>query len=136
MNSKNSKEQFSGSENYQTTTITSNLTPQSNLTESATVPHVNIPNVTSMQHASTNLHYGNPQPPQSFQLTSVNTAVNSSIVQNNWVVHPIAFFYRPPNDFHYYCIRCKEISVGTVIQSFNEFSGNSNNFNQNEYIFL
>src|SRR3954451_14346900 len=100
MNSKNLKEQFSGSENYQTTTITSNLTPQSNLTESATVSHVNIPNVDSMQHASTNLPYGNPQPQQTFRLTSVNAAVNSSIVQNNWVVdmplqtvHPIAFFY-------------------------------------------
>src|SRR3954452_9769197 len=102
MNSKNLKEQFSGSEPSQTTTITSNLTLQSNLTESATVSHVNIPNVTSMPHTSTNLHYGNPQPQQTFQLTSVNTAVNSSIVQNNWVVdmplqtvHPIAFFYRP-----------------------------------------
>ena len=126
MNSHNSNGQFSGFENFQPTTITSSLTPQSNLAEN------NVPYVTSsMQHQ--------PQPRQTFQPASVNTVVNS---QNDLVVYhtvnPIAFFYRPPNDFYNYCIKLKEVLVDIVVQSFNEFSSNvsNGNFNQNVLIFL
>ena len=48
-------------------------------------------------------------------------------------IHPIVFFYRPPNDLYNYHIKCKEISI----QLLNEFSSNVSNINldQNEYIF-
>jgi hypothetical protein len=78
----------------------------------------------TLQNYSSNQCYGNHDVPMT--QPSVNTT--SSIVQDN-LVHPIMFFYRPPNDLYIYQIRCKEISI----QLLNEFSSNVSN---NEFVFF
>ena len=149
MNENHSRDQFSGSENFQI-----NLASQPNPAEGLTASHVNASYVNSLQNASIyspSQHYGNPevytltgqfpQPQQTLHLASVNTIVDSPIAQNNFVVNsltqpinPISFFYQPPNDLCNYRINCNEISFDTVIQLLNEPNINRNQ--SNEYIFF
>ncbi|GES85369.1 hypothetical protein GLOIN_2v1474372 [Rhizophagus clarus] len=86
----------------------SNLAPQTNFEQVVIDPRMNIPYVTVQNddiHSSNNhkVFMGQiSQPP-------VDT-INSSIVQNKFnPIHPIAFFYQPPNDLYIYQIRCNEL---------------------------
>jgi hypothetical protein len=130
MDSNYSNNQFFGSDN----TINNLASHEKAVIDSRT----NIPYIT-LQNYSSNQCYGNHEVSMTQQILqpSVNTTINSSIVQDNFIIeHPIMFFYRPPNDLYIYQIRCKEIKE-ISIQLLNEFSSNvSNNFNQNEYVFF
>ncbi len=117
-----------------------NLAPQTNSEQAvggSTVPNVNVTSVHHANHSSNDMM----QPQQSeqpFQITSINTTLNSPIIQDTIVVnqhtHSNIFFYSPPNDLYNYHIKCEEISIPLL----NEFSSNMSNINfyQNKYIFF
>ena len=120
-----------------------NLAPQTNSEQAvggSTVPNVNVTSVHHANHSSNDMMQPQ-QSEQTFQNTSINTTLNSPIVQNaivdNQPIHPNIFFYQPPNDYYNYHIKytkCEEFSI----QLLNKFSDNisSINFNQNKYIFF
>jgi len=121
MNLNYSKDQFFGFNNYQSV-----IAPQTNLEQSMTDLHMNVPYMT-VQNA-TNQHYGNP-PEAHAMMTQVSKPLVNMIVNSpdNFIVdqpifHPTTFYYRPENDYHYYCIK---ISFDSV-----------NNFDQNKCVFL
>ncbi|GBB94509.1 hypothetical protein RclHR1_02370009 [Rhizophagus clarus] len=68
-----------------------------------------------------------------FQQTVTNAHVQLDSLQIQ-PVHPTTFFYRPPNDYHYYVI-CKEISNDSVGNLLNKLLKESNETNENECIF-
>jgi hypothetical protein len=54
-------------------------------------------------------------------------------------IHPANFFYRPPNDFYHYHVKCKEISPDTIKDLLNKLLNNGGHniqLNENEYIFI
>jgi hypothetical protein len=131
------QDQFFGSENLQYTT-TNLANPESRM---------NVPHLTSAHRASiysSNQENQSSQPQQNrqtFQIISSNAVLNSPIVQETFFVDQsnlIAFFYRPPNDFCNYNVKCREIPFDLVIQLLNEFNTNASNinFNKNEYVFF
>jgi hypothetical protein len=76
------------------------------------------------------------QPYQTLQSASANMIVNSPIAQRSSIdplqaIHPISFFYQPPNDFYIYHITTKEISRVIATQRLNE----DINYHQNKYVF-
>ena len=125
----NQNYQFSGLENSQI-----NFESQSSLGQAAEGSTANVSYVQSGSPDAMPVQF--PQHQQTSQHTSVNTIVNSPIVQNNFVVdspiQPILFFYRPPNEFCHYYVQCKEIPYDTIPC----LLGRSIQFNDNEFIFF
>src|SRR5437868_7088968 len=112
-----------------------NFTSQLNIEQAAESSTAVNNNPVTFVHADihSNQHYGTmmvqyPQSQQTFQHTST-PIVQDNLVTNSPIqpVHPIAFFYQPPNDLYSYHIECKEISFDIVIQLLNEFDGNVSN---------
>lgn len=54
-------------------------------------------------------------------------------------IHPSVFFYRPPNDFYHYLIKCNELSYDAIISLLKKlFNDTENNMQskESEYIFF
>jgi hypothetical protein len=82
-----------------------------------------------------NLFY-NPQGNNNFPVVY---DTNHVIVSPQLTIHPINFFYRPPNELYQYNIKCQEISYSTAIYLLNKSLNSkefSTQFNENEYIFF
>src|SRR5581483_850209 len=47
-------------------------------------------------------------------------------------VHPTAFFFRPPNDYYHYNVRCQEISYDAIERLLNKSFTNRQNIPSNE----
>ena len=53
----------------------------------------------------------------------------------NYHLHPMVFYYRPPNDLYYYDVYCKAISYNNVIYLLNN-SLDEGQLNENKYSFF
>ncbi|RIA91351.1 hypothetical protein C1645_875497 [Glomus cerebriforme] len=64
--------------------------------------------------------------------THIQTSSSNIQIQT---VHPIAFFFRPPNDYYHYYVKCKEITNDTIAYLLNR-SLKENNIQSNEIEFI
>ena len=78
-------------------------------------------------HSNMQMQYQSSQP--TFQ-TSTSAQTNSILPG-----HPTDFFYRPPNEFCHYYVKCKNISYDNVAYLLNKLKEQNVQSNENGYIF-
>src|SRR5205814_982679 len=71
---------------------------------------------------------------QTFSFSTSNLSQNQ-----NQLIHPNVFYYRPPNDFYHYHVRCKELSNNIIKDLLNELFKNEGlnvQLKENEWMFF
>src|SRR4051794_23949536 len=70
---------------------------------------------------------------------TVSCSINNLIQNQNKPIHPNFFYYRPPNDFYHYHVKCKETSYSTIKDLLNKLLNNKGHnvqLNENECMFF
>ncbi|CAB4494086.1 unnamed protein product [Rhizophagus irregularis] len=125
----NSQGQFSNSENNQNPLISASINLQ------------NTP-VSSHERQESSTAPSETYMTQSLDIQSQPIVTNAYVQSDSSVylqiqpVHPTTFFFRPPNDFYHYYVKCEEISNDTVAYLLNKSLKERNvQSNENECVF-
>src|SRR5581483_8976471 len=82
-------------------------------------------------HSNMQMLYQPSQPTFQTSATAQTDSENSILPD-----HPTDFFYRPPQEFCHYYVKCKNISYDNVTHLLNKLKEQNVQFKENEYIFF